>query len=796
MESLFGRDPELALVRSFLRAADGQGGTLLLSGERGAGKTALLRAAARCATDMTVLQAQGVPVEADLSFSGLHQVLLPLVAGVAGLRPVHCAALSAALGLVDGPAVECRVVGEAALALLRRGAVARPMLILIDDLQWIDRFSAGVLSYVAHHLAGARIGVLAAVRPGSNGGFVGTGLRVHELEPLGEDAAADLLDARFPALAAPHRRRVMAEGRGNPMALLELGAVEERTRRRPQAVCGPDADAEVLHRAAVESLRLGDSVGAVTTLLRAADLTPRGPARGRRLAHAAYVGADVTGELLAVPRLLARARAADPDVDRSLAAAVATAHLLLNSDGDIDTSHRLLVDAIEAAGDAPGVDDALVEALHTLLMVCSFGCRPELWPPFRRAVARLGPRVPVTLSLCTWSLADAARTPVRAVEQVVTVVDGLHDEVDPLRIVRIATAAFYLERLEGCRDALWRVVRDGRHGGAVASAISALLILAFDAYHAGRWDEAGRLAAEALTLCDTHGYQLLSSPGQLCLALLAAARGDDETVRTRTDELTGWGVPRGARRVVIYAHEARALAALGRGDFEDAYEAAAAACPPGTLEPDNGHALWLTLTLVEAAARTHRTQEAAAHVAALQEVGTAALAPRLALLAGGAAAIAAPDDRAGGLFAAALALPDVERWPFDLARVRLAYGEHLRRARMTTAAREQLTAALAAFRSLGARPWVARAEGELRAASHHHLRRRHDGGEAALTAQEREVADLAASGMTNQQIADRLRLSRRTVDAHLYRAFPKLGITSRAALRDALGRLSGSWAGG
>jgi DNA-binding CsgD family transcriptional regulator len=155
--------------------------------------------------------------------------------------------------------------------------------------------------------------------------------------------------------------------------------------------------------------------------------------------------------------------------------------------------------------------------------------------------------------------------------------------------------------------------------------------------------------------------------------------------------------------------------------------------------------------------------------------------------------MAAPDDRAGALYRAALALPDVERWPFDLARVRLAHGEHLRRARATTAAREELSRALDTFVALGAQPWVARAGTELRAAGHDRGRtgERAHGGRASLTAQELEVARLAASGMSNRQVADRLHLSRRTVDAHLYRVFPKLEITGRAALRDALDRRSG-----
>ncbi|MFC7584882.1 hypothetical protein ACFQYP_14920 [Nonomuraea antimicrobica] len=121
------------------------------------------------------------------------------------------------------------------------------------------------------------------------------------------------------------------------------------------------------------------------------------------------------------------------------------------------------------------------------------------------------------------------------------------------------------------------------------------------------------------------------------------------------------------------------------------------------------------MDLVEAAVHTNRRAEAAAHVAAMRETGIAALSPRLALLAGASAAMAAPDDEAGALFEAALALPGVDRWPFDLARVRLAYGARLRRARARIRAREHLTAALEAFQWLGAKPWAQRAGNELRA---------------------------------------------------------------------------------
>jgi DNA-binding CsgD family transcriptional regulator len=183
--------------------------------------------------------------------------------------------------------------------------------------------------------------------------------------------------------------------------------------------------------------------------------------------------------------------------------------------------------------------------------------------------------------------------------------------------------------------------------------------------------------------------------------------------------------------------------------------------------------------------RTGRHAEAAAHVTAVREANLAAISPRLALITGGAAAIAAPDHQDSDLFEQALATPGTNRWPFDLARIQLLYGEHLRRTKATTHARSHLTTALDTFQRLGAQPWAARAGNELRATG---LSRGQAAasGPASLTPQQREIAKLAAAGLTNKQIGERLFLSPRTVATHLYQLFPKLGVTSRAALRDAL----------
>ncbi len=595
---------------------------------------------------------------------------------------------------------------------------------------------------------------------------------------------------RHPLVSATVVELSSSSERRRAHRLLAEALVEQPERRAwhlAEATIEPDeAVASLLEQTARRLLGRGDAVAAVAAMLRSADLSPRGADRGRRLAEAAYLGANVTGELRSAPQLLADARNADTEAGGSLEAAVATANLLINGEGDVDTAHRLLVGAIESrSGRSDPTDTALLEALNTLLFICYFGGgRQELWAPFHAAVARLKP-APVLLALCAVLFVDPTRVTPGALDELDALIARLHEETDPDRIVWIGRAAFFVDRSEGCRESHWRVVRDAREGGAVASGIVALAHLSLGGFSTGRWDEAQAMAEEGLELCDAHGYRLLEWPMWFTLALLAAGRGDEGTARSLSGDMIRWAAPRRARTVVLYARHVELLIALGHGEYEQAYEQAAALSPPGVLDSYVPFGLWATLDLVEAAVHTDRHAEAIVHVEAMRTANMGRLSPRLALLAGASEALVALEEDAADLFERALGISGVERWPFELARVRLAYGEHLRRDQAIGEARTQLTAALETFDGLGARPWAARAGNELRATG---LSTPHDGGgPESLTPQEHEIAMLAATGLTNKQIGQRLFLSHRTVGAHLYRVFPKLGIRSRAALRDALG---------
>jgi DNA-binding CsgD family transcriptional regulator len=329
------------------------------------------------------------------------------------------------------------------------------------------------------------------------------------------------------------------------------------------------------------------------------------------------------------------------------------------------------------------------------------------------------------------------------------------------------------------------VVLDGRPDGAVLPTIDALTLLCHDGFMTGAWNEATQLGQECLRACQSYGQPARAWIAREHLAMIAAARGEDELVKELTGEMLRWAMPRGVTLAQLAVHCAGSLAACGRGDFAEAYREATAISPPGVLASHVPHALSTVLDLVEAAVHTGRQQEAAAHVAAARAAHIAEISPRLDLLVTASAALAAPDDRGRELFEQALGIRGANRWPFEFARVQLAYGEQLRRVRATSDAQVPLGAAYATFRALGAHPWTERAAHELRAGKltvvKPDLFRT-----PVLTAQERHIAALAAAGLTNKQIGQRLYLSPRTVSAYLYKVFPKLGISRRAGLRDAL----------
>lgn len=202
-------------------------------------------------------------------------------------------------------------------------------------------------------------------------------------------------------------------------------------------------------------------------------------------------------------------------------------------------------------------------------------------------------------------------------------------------------------------------------------------------------------------------------------------------------------------------------------------------------------AAWAVADLSEAAVRTGKVAEITDVVEQLERDNDVFGSPHLEMLLRRSRALLSEGSAAEEAFREAIAVGTGSGAPLELARTKLLYGGWLRRQRRGAAGVEALTEAMHAFDAAGARLWGERAAAELRAAgaspTERHLDSTRDVA-GVLTAQELQIAHLAADGLTNREIADQVYLSHRTVGSHLYRIFPKLGLTSRAQLRDALGR--------
>ena len=186
---IVGRDDELRHLSYFVDRLRIQGEPLLLSGDAGVGKTVLLDAAAQYARAQgyRVVHAAGVEFEAGVSFAALHLVLQPLLGELEYLTEWHRDALTTALGLREGPRSDQLVLSNATLAILAAAASSAPLLLIVDDLPWIDRASAAVLGFVARRLGQIPVG----------------------LQPAGPARAA----SRPAGVARGHRRRLPTPGR-------------------------------------------------------------------------------------------------------------------------------------------------------------------------------------------------------------------------------------------------------------------------------------------------------------------------------------------------------------------------------------------------------------------------------------------------------------------------------------------------------------------------------------------------------------------------------------------------------
>jgi DNA-binding CsgD family transcriptional regulator len=905
---MIGRSPQLATLAQLVSEVVDSGQAVVVQGDAGIGKTALVSAAAELATEagFRELRCTGVQSETTAGFAGLHELLHPVLHLLPVLPARQRAALSTAFGLVEGPAPERLLINLAVLGLLEEVASRQRLLVVVEDLQWLDSSTVETLTFLARRLTNAPILLLFSVRTGgadaADDPLRGVPLTRIDLPPLGPQEAATLLDALPVQLSAPARRRVLTEAGGNPLALQEFAsAVSARgneeelrpagrlptTRRLEKAFLGaaaalPPASGRMLllaataHDAAASELfAAGRSLGIAPADLDAVERAGLVSVVGDRLefrhplVRSAVYGAATTTERAAVHRALAEATA-DPsraawhraaaayERDEEVAAlleqaaegarrrgaqseAVAALHRAAALSPEPTERARRLAAAAEIARRAGAtavalslMDEALPFATDARVLVGLATTRLLL----SNTAGTHGPS-PAELIALARRLAGPGGDEHR--EERVTVLWGAAIECfgralpeSERRAVETELAAIDLGRWDPTQhmalallDPVGRAAEERSQLGRLAVALSTDLlgqqILALTAESLQDLPTAYRIWGSTADLARRTGF-----PNDECQALrgrantglqlgrLLAALDDAEHALRMFEDM---GLPIStaataavAARVLVWRGElSRAAAALARSRelsalaplalvtadqawagglialTEQRYRDAWTELSQVSAHPTT--ALWALGDLTEAAVRAGQASEVVTAVDAAEQAAAAFKSRHLDMLVARSRALLTDGPAAEDHFQAAITAGQTADTPLELARTRLLYGEWLRRRRRLVPAREQLAEALQPLDAAGVRPWADRAAAELRAAGVVPVRPGR-GVEpdltGLLTAQELQIARLAARGLTNKEIADQLYLSHRTVGAHLYRAYPKLGITVRGQLRDAL----------
>ncbi|MBT2523428.1 LuxR family transcriptional regulator [Arthrobacter sp. ISL-28] len=899
--SLVGRVTEAERLGGLVESMPSSSQVLVMIGDPGAGKSILLDGTARRAraAGHQVLTATGSETEAYLAFAGLHQILRPAMAAAESLPVRQRAALLGAFALEPAPDIpDMMLLGVAVLTLLSDLADREPLLVVVDDAQWIDRASLDVLAFVARRLAVEPVTLLLAVRSGDP--F--PGLKEHPtlmLDPLDEAAANRLLDAGQPQLPNGRMRwQILDQAAGNPLALLELAGAATRGGKLPSgAAAGPlplterleriyaahldelpeateralvllaaadaadpatavflglpdlgdkawlpaqqaglvrqvdrqirfrhplirsavyhavsfdarhDAhlrlaealraepdrrawhlaaatahpDAEVaaaLEQTADRARRRGGYAAAARTLERAAELAPEREERARLLVAAA--GAAVfTGQLAWVDELTAQARSLTHDFALQMAASHQAARLMTLTMHHNVAYAALTRTALQLSTTAP---ETALDILGDAAVAHFYSGEESQRHEIQHILSIIAEDPPDT-TLRAWvrALADPFDSAAGIAPELPAMIR--QEKGTPDRLMILAITAWLLDetplavRTFDLAFDLWQTQGPLPNGLGCAAALAYL--------EHGRWAQARTVCADVASVAAVAGLEHAAACASAVEAMVCAQQGDAAQARMLADNALALIDPLESRSVSVYARRALGTVAAAEGDYGAAYEQLRMVFRADGA-PLHYHASYAALAeLAAAAARSGHIGEAAEIVErSAQQLGSSASARLKALVNRGRALLSDP-EYAESCFQAALADTTLGQWPFERAQTLLDHAEWLRRRRRIAEARPGLTAALETFRRLGARPWIERAQAELRASGIDIADATPD-ALAELTPQQWQIIRLAARGLTNREIGEKLFVSPRTVGSHLYRTFPKLGITTRSQLRDVL----------
>lgn len=911
---LVGRRWERTALDDMVTAvAGGRSAALVLRGEAGIGKTALLDYVGDRAPACQVVRVAGVEAEAELAFGGLNRLCEPFRKHFDRLPVPQRSALETAFGLSAGTPADRFLVGLAVLSLLAEAAARQPVVCLIDDAQWLDRISAQTLSFVGRRLLAERVVLLFAVREPVVGDALAD-LPALRIEGLGDHDARTLLARGCPGRVDDRvLDRILAESRGNPLALLELprevtaaqvavwtdriddqplaGQIEKGFLRRLRslspgaqllvllAAADPVGDAALLRRAAVE---LNIDTDAAGSEAQAGELLTIGTmVRFRHpLVRSAVYKSATTLQRRQVHRALAEATDPEHDPDRrawhlasaagqpdegvaaglELAAArararggAAAAAAFLDRSAELTPDPRRRGSRSLAAAQAKSEAGEFGEALELLDDLAALPLtkrehalaelvRGRSLFSFRSASAGLPSLLgaakqlePLDSALATETYRDALYAALTAgrlpdevgVEQVAAAILAMRRPADPacsdllLEGVSRITVAGYAQgaplvhralaayRTGGfspadglgwlplaCRLAhntwefdAWstlsaRLVELAVDAGALAVLPSALLLRLSNRVYAGDLAASDALVAQAATLGEVTGSSFFAHYGAM---VVEPWRGDETRTMQAIDLITSDPLLRGEGKALTATEWAAAVLYNGLGRYDEALLAARR----GSAYPrELGLSTWSMVELVEAAARSGVPAEATEAVRHIENMAAVSGTDWVRGTAAYVGALVADGPVAEQRYREAIEFLERTDVRMLTARAYLVYGEWLRSEQRRDEARQRLRQAYALLSDLGADGFAERARRELAAAGAATSARatgRRAVDAASLTAQEMQIARLAADGLTNSEIGAQLFISAHTVEWHLRKVFGKLGIRSRRHIASKLG---------
>ena len=715
------------------------------------------------------------------------------------------AVLERAAGVVVAPAVARRLVAATAgnpLALLELPGLLSPEELaghepLPDPLPVGRSVQRAFLRRVRALPAGTRRLLTLAAASGGDVDVVARagaalGVPASELEPAEEERVVRVRSGRVefehPLLrAAVYQAAGTAERREVHAALAEALAEDDEDRRAwhlAASAAGTDeAVAAAVEHVALRARARGGYAAAAIAWERAARLSIVDREHGRRLAEAAW-DHHRAGDLDRAVELIGHALALDPDE-----ATWASTQRLRGRVESWRGRPAVAADLLERAADSvtetcPGTAAMLLADAAMPCMLSGQVARALTVAERARELAEVAgdERIRIAAAVHVGCALIAHGRSTEGVPLVLLAEHALDDAPDPLLIGRAGACLTWAEELDEARRLLSRLVDAARAGSAPGLLPYVLSTLGELDFRSGRWAAAYANANEAVRLADEINQPTGRSFTLAYLARIEAAQGRADDCRAHARESLELAGPLGSTAAEVFALAALGLLELGIGDVGRAAErlahVARLCAEGGLIEPS---AVQAAPDLAEALIRDGRREEAERVVDDLESRA------RLARRSWARAAVCrlrgmlAPDEEIDAPFQQALAWHAATQTPFERARTQLAYGERLRGAGRRTDARPQLSAALRAFEALGAAPWAERARREL-AATGEPARRAEPAVVERLSPQELQVALIIAGGATNREAAAQLLLSPKTIEAHLGRAYQKLGVRSRVEL--------------